>query len=383
MGVKYFLLGYFFIYPAQGKMGAVCRLLFEASIPWRSDKKNRIRILEKYRKQAGSICSSTGSQISERVGLPQIIYSNRKKYGVFASLAVCLLLFLFSMGRVWDIRVTGAAEAVESEVLSALSEKGIKTGIRFRSFDFSETENSLKNACPSVAWVNAHRRGTVLYLHVIENEAGSKGEQAPLCNIVASEDCVITSVSPSSGVAMVKPGDSVRKGDLLISAVHPDGTLSGASGTVLGRVEGIVSGVCPREEKRLVSEKIGVKAVAINFFDFSFNIFKNYRNFEKDCVIIEETKQLRLFGRISLPFSACVLGVYANREQTVYHGDAEAVSLAGVRLKQAISDILSGGELESIRTAGSWTDEGYALQAEYVQIRNVCEIVPIHLEGEG
>ena len=382
MGVKGFIFGCFFILPDAEKRGALCRRLFENGIPFTEDKRGRLFIPSRCRKNAEAICTELGCSISECVNLPRIIYLNKRKYGVFAALAVCLFIFLFSMGRVWDIRVLGADETVEKALLDVLSEQGVAEGIRFSSFDLSETENTLKAACPSAAWVNLHRRGTVLYLNVLEKEGEGDESGVPLANIVASEDCVVVEVSPDRGVARVKVGDAVRAGELLISAVHTDGTLSGAAGRVLGRVSGSVCAVCKAEETSVTSKKCGVASVRINFFNFSFNIFKNYRNFANECDIIEETKQLYLPGRISLPFSVTTERVYATEQVQIHRSETDAVRIASVRLKQALSEILPLGELESLRTVGAWTEEGYLLTAEYVQIRDVSMSVPISLRGE-
>ena len=383
IGIKFFLFGYLPIAVDARERSIVAHRLFSHSIPMKSLKNGCIAVLEKHRKEVLSLCPFLASKALKRKGLPEIIYGNRKRYGVFSALFICFFLLLFSMGRVWDIRVLGASETAVEQVRAVLKSEGIETGARFRSFDFSETENRLKDLCPSVAWVNAHRRGTVLYLNVVESEAGRQESVPPLCNIVASEDAVIVSISPSAGVAMVKTGDAVKKGDLLISAVHPDGTVSGAAGEVIGLVNGSASVFCAKEETRSISERIKTVSVKIRILNFSAFILKNYGNLPKEYVIIKGEKQMRLFGRVSLPLFLSVDTAYAARKEAVHYSDADTVRIAGLRMKAALSELLSAGALESIRTEGEFTDEGYGLRAEYVQRRQICESVPIRLVGEG
>lgn len=382
VGIKLFLFGYLLITVEEEKRSTVTHRLFAHSIPMKGLKNGCIAVPEKHGKEVLSLCPFLGPQALKSKGLPDIICRNRKRYGVFAALFVCLFLFFFSMGRVWDIRIFGATEAVREQVRAVLKSEGIEVGVRFRAFDFSETESKLKNLCPSVAWVNAHRRGTVLYLNLAENESGHAEDASSLCNIVASEDAVIVSVSPSSGVAVVKPGDTVKKGDLLISAVHPDGTVSGAAGEVVGLVNGRVTAFCAQEETRSVSEKIKTVSTKIRIFNFSAFILKNYGNLPKEYAIIKGEKQMCLFGRFSLPFFLSTETAYAMREEAVLYSDADTVRIAGLRMKAALSEILSEGALESIRTDGEFTDEGYGLYAEYVQRRQICEAVPIRLVSE-
>ena len=92
---------------------------------------------------------------------------------------------------------------------------------------------------------------------------------------------------------------------------------------------------------------------------------------------------MRLFGRVSLPFFAHVSTAYASETRTVHYEDTEVVRLAGIRMQEALSALLSKGAFERISTGGEWTEEGYALYTEYVQNRQVCESVPVRLVGEG
>lgn len=378
IGIKELLFGYFYIEPAPERTAAVYDLLLNLGIGARRMKNGRIVVREKHRKILSESLSSIDACTSEALGLPRFIIKNRKRYGVFAALIICLLLLIYAGSRVWEIRIQGVADGEQKEIISALGAQGLSAGVSFRSLDFSQIENALQEACPSVAWANIHRRGTVVYVNVI----GTQAEQMPgtigIGNLVAEEDCVIVEVSPDSGVPCVKVGDAVRKGDLLVSAVHPDGTLSGASGTVLGRVSGEIRAHACTEETKIVSKRIKNVEVTLNFFDFSLNIFKNYRNLPNGYDIIENKSQLRLFNRISLPISVTFRTAYLLREETVHFSEAEAIRLAGVRLRVSLSELLSKGELESLRTDGAWTEDGYVFFAYYVQIRSVAELKPIH-----
>ena len=378
IGIKEFLFGYFYIEATPEKIAAVYDLLLNLGIGARRMKNGRLAVREKHRKILMESLSSLNVCASETLGLPHYIRQNRKRYGIFAALLLCAFLMIFTGGRVWDIRIQGVTSDEQKDIITALDAQGLSAGVAFRSLDFSKIENSLQKSCPNVAWVNIHRRGTVVYVNVI----GAQAEQMPgtpaIGNLAADEDCVIVEISPDSGVSCVEVGDTVRKGDLLISAVHPDGTFSGASGTVLGRVSGEIRGHACREETKTVTEKIKNVEVTLNFFDFSLNIFKNYRNLPNGYDIIENERQLRFFGRISLPVSVTLRTAYIHHEETVHFSDAEAIRLAGVRLRSSLSELLSKGELESLRTEGAWTEDGYVFFAYYVQIRNVAELKPIH-----
>ena len=380
IGLEYFLLGYFLIQPEKSQLAGIFDLLLSLRIGAKRTKNGALVVLKKYRKQLIPMLSSAGVLYSEEKGLPQFIYRNRKRYSAFFALFICFFIFAFLQSRVFEIRIFGASEDVEKTVLSALDTRGVYPGASFRSLDFSEIENSLKETCPSVAWTNVHRRGTVLYVNVIENDTEDFPTENVLANLVASEDCVIVSVSPNSGVPYVKVGDAVKAGDLLIGAIHKDGTISGASGEVLGRVHGeiYVEAAC-RETKITVHRQRNAE-ITLNFFGFSINIFKNYRNLPNDCDIIENKRTLRLLGRASLPISLSVKTAYLSEKETRILTEEETVRLAEVRLRASISELLSEGEMIRMQTEGNFTENGYAFTLRYTQIRNVAEPKPIRTD---
>ena len=377
IGLEYFLFGYFLIEPKAEQKARVLDLLFSMKIGAKKIKSDAFVLRKKHKKILVPKLDLLGVSYTEERGLPHFIYKNRKRYSVFAAILLCFFVFAFISGRVFEIRVSGASTDTENAVLSSLSDAGLYPGVAFRSLDFSEIENGLKSACASVAWVNLHRRGTVVYVNVIEKETEDSSQENALANLVASEDSVIVAVSPSSGVPCVKVGDAVKAGDLLVSAVYSDGTLGGASGEVLGRVQGeIFVEVLKSEQKVTLKRQKNVK-IALNFFGFSINIFKNYRNLPNGCDIIESNRQLRLLGRASMPISLSVQTAYLAQEQTVLLTEEEAIRLAEARLRASLSDLLSKGELVSMQTEGGFTERGYAFTLRYAQIRNVAEPKPI------
>ncbi len=383
IGIDSFLFGYFLIQPKKEQMAAVFDLLLREKISARKMKDDSLLLRKKHRKLLAPHLDSMGVFYTKEKGLPEYMYRNRKRYSFFAATFLCIALLLFLNGRVWDVRILGTENDMEKTVLSALCEEGLYPGVSFRSLDFSEIENELKRTCPAVAWANVHRRGTVVYVNVIERSADDSPQEQELSNLIASEDAVIVAISPDSGVACVKVGDAVKAGDLLVSAIHADGTVSGASGEVLGRVEGKIFAEASYNESKTVMQKHKNVEIVLNFFGFSINIFKNYRNLPSDCDIIENNRQLQLLGRTALPISLSVQTAYLPQQETVVLTEEETVRLAQARLKIAMSELLSRGEIVSLQTEGRFTEQGYVFTLHYAQIRNIAEPKPIRtIENE-
>ncbi len=380
IGLDYFLFGYFLVQVKEGEKSAALNLLLQRGISAHSLKNGSLIFKKKQRKNVEKALNEIECAVGENKGLPRFIYQNRKRYGIFIGVLLSLFLFALSSTHLWDVRVYGADEQVRQEAITALSEQGVFGGATFFLRDLSRLENHLLKTCPSIGWVDLHRRGTVLYANLIARTDSSLGAEGAVGNIIADESGVVVSVSPASGVACVKVGDAVEKGSLLISAVHKDGTLSGARGEVLGCVSGEISVSVGREETRTRTVKKKVCSVRIKIFDFSLNIFKNYGNIADGCDIIESERRISILGRYPIPISICRETAYSKETEIVRYSEAEAVSLAAVRLRAALSELLSKGEMRSMRTEGAWQGDRYVMAVRYEQLRNIGRLVPISIE---
>ena len=81
-----------------------------------------------------------------------------------------------------------------------------------------EIINKIRYQREDIAWIGIEIDGTNAIVKIVE--ADSKPEiidENDYCNVVASKDAVISKISAQNGTLMVKEGDQVKKGDILIA----------------------------------------------------------------------------------------------------------------------------------------------------------------------
>ena len=339
-------------------------------------------IRERDIKQVEALLQSIDHEISEPLGVFGKYKKMKCKMAVLLGTMVCFALALLSSNLVWDVRIEGNSEIPASKIVNTLSECGISVGDFWSSIDRSAVETELLRVSPDIAWVNINRRGSVAYVKIVENEnkmQDNSEQSAGYSNIVAESDCVIEEITVSSGYPVVKVGDVVKKGDLLISGVLPaelGGGFCKADGVVIGRVSDSVTVSVNSEhiEKSVKKEEI----ISLNFkiFKFNANIFKKYGNSAEECDIIKEIKTFSFFGKCILPFE--ILSVYAleyEEEQKIYT-PSELVSVAKARLDSATVSKLAGKDLIKIKTTGEFIDGGYRMVNDIVFLANVAQSLP-------
>ena len=309
-------------------------------------------------------------------GLIPFICRLKGRWGIVSAALAVVILMIFSSGRIFDIRVRGNEEMSVDEVEAELSRAGLFIGGSFRSLSLSEVETELLSASDKIGWININRRGTVAYVELREKRIFEDEEETGYSNIVAAEDCVIEEITVKSGFAAVEVGDTVRRGDLLISGVLPaeaGGGFVNAEGVVLGRVYDENTVFVSRSESVEEPESDLPYAKRVKIFNFSINIFKKYRNYADGCVIIENAKQLYLFGKYRLPISIVTERAVKYRITEITYSDDEILRLADEKLTEARADRLRDCEIVALRTEGKFTEDGYELTDKASIIRAVGE----------
>ncbi|WP_055071264.1 sporulation protein YqfD [Clostridium massiliamazoniense] len=135
--------------------------------------------------------------------------------GIISGFIVLLILSNF----VLRISIEGKSYLAPYEVRSELKKMGIKPGMLKSSIDVSKIEKDLEKNLEEIMWINARVEGGTLkikYEEKILTSVKSKNEELIGTEKVAIMDGKIKRVYATSGVAKVKEGDIVKKGDILI-----------------------------------------------------------------------------------------------------------------------------------------------------------------------
>lgn len=158
--------------------------------------------------------------VKKRLGLPFLFKKYRSRVVFLIGGAYCLWMMWLLSRFVWDISVTGGFVHTEEEMLSYLRENNIVCGMRKESIDCTEIERRLRIDYPDIGWVSAELRGTKLYLRLAEtNMPDMQEEENGPVHLVATADGIVESIVCRNGTPMVKIGDVVQKGDILVSGV--------------------------------------------------------------------------------------------------------------------------------------------------------------------
>lgn len=330
--------------------------------------------LKRYKKAL----SSFKYEISDTMGLPSAILKYRYRYGVICGIMLSIIYILTAFSLVWDIRIEDGESIYDTCVETELEENGFAVGKIWRTFSLSKLESDILEKSNKIGWININRRGTVAYVSIREKSANDSVEKDKniFSNIVASRDCVIEAITVKSGIACVRAGDTVKKGELLISGVVPSefgGGFVRAEGEIIGAFSEKIEYTMPKEEAKKTYAKEQTNEISLKILNFSVKLFKKYGKNDRECVIIEDTKNFVLLGKYRIPFGIRKVYIQDIEEETVIYSEKEMVEIANARFDTIKKYRFSDSEILKLKTEGALTEDSYTLKTQATVLRNIGE----------
>lgn len=162
--------------------------------------------------------TNTKLKITERHGLPFFLYKYRKRKMFFGGIILfSIILYILSL-FIWDIDVSGNYSRTDNVILDFLSQNDVYHGMLKKQISCEQIEQMIRSEYDDIIWASAQIKGTRLLIRVQENtDVGMITENATPSDIIATKDCIITSIITRKGTPMVTQGSVVKKGDVLVS----------------------------------------------------------------------------------------------------------------------------------------------------------------------
>ncbi len=166
--------------------------------------------------------TGTKAHVVKKRGLPFYFPFIKKRIIFFAGVFVCLALLGYVTDYVWAIEYIGNLQVSDDELSDFLARESIHYGMKKSSINCEEKEKRLRETFQNVTWTSIYFEGTKLFIEIKENEKSEPVQTKTRgTDIVAGEAGTITSIVTRNGVPMVKAGDWVEKGQVLVSGGVP------------------------------------------------------------------------------------------------------------------------------------------------------------------
>ena len=157
-------------------------------------------------------------RIAKKRGVPFVAYRYRKRKLLVAGALAFVALLFFLSSFVWLLQVEGNERISSAEIMEFLESEGLAVGTFKSSVNEKALEKALMAQFPDISWINVYIKGTRASIRLRETiPAQPIVDRTSPCDIVAAKDGLVTSVAVSAGTPVAKPGDVVRKGEVLVT----------------------------------------------------------------------------------------------------------------------------------------------------------------------
>ena len=220
-------------------------------------------------------------------------------------LLILILLTVFLPTRIYFFKVEGNKSVPTRQILEVASKQGISFGVSRREVRSEKVKNAVLQAIPELEWTGINTSGCVATISVRERQNGEQAEERHgVSSIVAIRDGIIEDITVTSGSPVVKSGQAVKAGQLLISGYTDCGIsirASRAAGEIYARTKREVSFVLPKNFSQRGEQVSEIKKYAIIIGKNRINFYQGSGILDTSCVKIYEENYVTLPGGFRLP----------------------------------------------------------------------------------
>ena len=287
-------------------------------------------------------------KIKNKKGIP-FIFNRYKKRKIFVgSLVLIFACIIILSNFIWNIEITGTERIDKNELIEFVQKEGLTIGKLKNKINLKDIIYKIRLERKDIAWVGIDIKGTNAVVKVVE--ADLKPEiinEDEYCNIISDKDACIIKVNAQNGTPMVKEGDIVKKGSVLIA-----GWLEGKyTGTRYVHSEGTIEAKVWYSHKERVDLKQNIvektdkeeNKYELTINNFKINLYKGLPKFEKYDTIVEN-KKLKLFSNLYLPVEITKKKFFELKEKEVSYSMEEAKELG---IKKCEEDLNSQVEINN------------------------------------
>lgn len=315
-------------------------------------------------------------RIEKKHGIYFTLKRHRDKIGFAAGAIFAAAVVLFLNLFVWEINISGNKAVSSEEIMATLANSGLKTGTLRTAHDARKIEWNIMNDNKEIAWATVNIQGCCVNVVVSETrrEAEMKYDDDKPVNIIAAKYGVIRKMDVFDGQGVVKVGDAVMKGDLLVSATFEDRhgklTLKHSRARVMAETEYEITVEFPLEQ--VIETTGGVKKSVKGFEIMGLSIPLGSSRGCEELPAEKEEKEL-YFLWIRLPVKEIRTKHYAVKRNTITYTAEQAKGGAFQLLEQKEAEEMSNMEIISRKTEEKIANGKYIIRASYDCIMDIAE----------
>lgn len=321
-------------------------------------------------------------KILKKHGIIFKIKKHKKRTGILIGLIFFGLILYMLSNYVWIINVEGNVKLSTTEIVSSCKKIGIYEGINKKMINSKYDSQRLQLTQKGIAWCSMNVEGCVLTVNLSESEVSDKEERQTPSNLKASIEGKIKKIDTTSGDVVVKVGDTVSKGDLLVSGiiqnmsstlfVHSEGNIIAETKRVFS-AKGDYTQETTYETGKITNRKI------LNIFGIKIPLYLG--NIKKENINSIKMKNIKIFNK-KIPVKITQQQYIFTKTEKITYDKNKLEELLYNDIKNQVNsfDLISANE---IKRDIVYTEAGILMKIEYACEENIAkeDIILINTEN--
>ena len=315
-------------------------------------------------------------KIIRKRGIPFLINKYKKRKIFFIALITIAILIGISTNYVWNINIEVEENLEIQNIERDIKEAGLEVGMLKNKVNVQDIVNKIRLKRSDISWMGIELKGTNAIVKIVKaKEAPEIIDEKDYSNIVSDKSGIVTKIIAQNGTALVKVGDEVKEGQILIQGVM-EGKYTGTRFVhSLGEIEAIVKYNKTKKIPLKTTEKVttGKKETKfkIKINNFQINFYKTLSKF-KFYDTIEIEKKFKIFSNLYLPISFIKITNQEIKEIEKEYTVEEATEIGTRELEQEIElEIGEGKNIVGKNAKVAETEEYIEVSVTYEVIENI------------
>ena len=288
-------------------------------------------------------------KIQKKRGIPFILHKYKKRK-IFAIFFILLIIAVITLSNfVWNIEVIGNNKISAEEIIKDLADDNFKVGTSKTNLNTKNIIDKIRLKRSDLAWIGIEIKGTNAIVKIVEADLKPDIiKEEEYCNIVATKDAMIVKINAQNGTAVVKEGDIVTKGTVLIQG-WLEGQFTGiryvhANGEVQAKVWYSQKASVPLKQTKKIKTGKEENKYSVKINNFEINLPKGVPKFQ-NYDTIEKSKKLKLFSDFYLPIEIHQKTYREYEEQEITYSIEEAKELGIAQADESLKEQIEGKQV--------------------------------------
>ena len=317
-------------------------------------------------------------QYAETVSVKGLLCDIKRSFrrpGIYIGALIFISALVFSDLIIWDVKYEPTGNENTDRITALAEEYGLKSGAFKASVDRENIENLIMLKCPDVSYVNINQNGGVATVVTDERVLFYDKNDGDNTDLFAAEDGYIIRYETFAGRTVCEKGQTVQRGDLLISGTYDTfhhGTVTvKARGSVYALVKRSFLCECPDTEYEKVYTGNEYVKRSYKVFSYGDGGGPEYEKERYDKTTDEQS--VSVFSLVTLPVK---VKTDTYREYTLEKrsiSEREANEILDKTYEKQLEQITADGELKDKKVSRYYENGRYKLYCEVWLITNIAK----------